>query len=139
MKKNIHLFSCLLFLFLGISATAQNLQLTVRYSIPNTRYEVYALPSTSNATFFWGPSQISIVVPASVPNADLVITSVEAGAWDDNSNAFAPGAAPGSDFHGLGSLGAPVNFIRWTREIDFPFYPTRWWLRRWYSPLQQWL
>ncbi|HOY18099.1 MAG TPA: hypothetical protein PLC89_12410, partial [Haliscomenobacter sp.] len=63
MKKTL-LFFLFTFLVSSISLLAQNLQLTVRYNLALARYEVYALPSASNATFFWGPSQISIVVPA---------------------------------------------------------------------------
>ena len=120
MKKTILFVVYLLFLS-SIPMLAQNLQLTVRYNLALSRYEVYALPSSSNGSFFWGPSQISLVVPAAIPDADLVITSVEAGAWDDNSNAFAPGAAPGSDFHGVGSLGAPVNFTSGVEKLIFHF------------------
>ncbi|TXB61324.1 Ig-like domain-containing protein, partial [Phaeodactylibacter luteus] len=45
-----------------------------------------------------------------MPDAAFVVTSVAAGSWADNSRIYAPVSAPGSDFHGLGSLGAPVDF-----------------------------
>ena len=80
MKKSLQLLTTLGLVLLGGVLFGQNLEFTLRYNIPLARYEVYARPSVTNATFAWGPSQISIVAPAVVPDAAFTITSVSAGA-----------------------------------------------------------
>ena len=106
---------------LGGVLFGQNLEFTLRYNIPLARYEVYARPSSTNATFAWGPSQISIVAPAIVPDAAFTITSVSAGAWQDNSIIIAPTVTPGFDYHGVGSLGAPTNLVMNVEKLIFHF------------------
>ncbi|MGH1434589.1 MAG: hypothetical protein ACRBG0_09035, partial [Lewinella sp.] len=119
MKKFLQLF--LLFV-LGISALqAQDLEFTLRYDLGNERYEVYVRPTADVANFFWGPSQISIVAPASVADVPFVVTSVAAGAWIDNSQVYAPAADPGSDFHGVGSLGASTVLTAGQETLIFYF------------------
>ncbi|MCR9103260.1 MAG: HYR domain-containing protein, partial [bacterium] len=80
------------------------------------RYELYALPDQTG-TVGIGPSQISVVAPAITPDAPFNVTSVAAGSWLDNTQNFGPAAAPGSDFHALGSLGAPVDFTAGVEEL----------------------
>ena len=104
-----------------LGAQSPNLQLTLRYNPFLTRYEVYALPDANQPTFNWGPAQISVVAPASIPDAPFNVTSVAGGAWLDNSLIFAPAAAPGSDFHGIGSLGAPTTFTANVEKLIFHF------------------
>jgi hypothetical protein len=104
-----------------LGAQSPNLQLTLRYNPFLTRYEVYALPDANQPNFNWGPAQISVVAPASVPDAPFNVTSVAGGAWQDNSIIFAPAAAPGSDFHGIGSLGAPTTFTSNVEKLVFHF------------------
>ncbi|WP_211356931.1 hypothetical protein [Phaeodactylibacter luteus] len=107
------LFS-LLFTLLGalfLQAQSVSLELTLRYNVLEERYEVYALPDGTEPSFFWGPSQITVVAPTAVDDAAFTVTSVEAGPWSDNSRIYAPAADPTVDFHGMGSLGAPVSFV----------------------------
>ena len=97
------------------------LQLNLRYNLALTRYEVYALPSATQNVFNWGPSQISIVAPASVPNAAFTVTLVAGGAWQDNSQIYAPSIDPAHDFHGVGSLGAITPLVQGVEKLIFHF------------------
>ena len=121
MKRLLQLLTTLGFVLLGGVLYGQNLEFTLRYNIPLARYEVYARPTATNATFAWGPSQVSIVAPAIVPDAAFTITSVSAGAWQDNSLIFAPTVTPGFDYHGIGSLGAPTNLSMNVEKLIFHF------------------
>ncbi|MBK9488883.1 MAG: cadherin domain-containing protein [Haliscomenobacter sp.] len=121
MKKSLQLLTTLGLVLLGGVLFGQNLEFTLRYNIPLARYEVYARPSATNATFAWGPSQISIVAPAVVPDAAFTITSVSAGAWQDNSIIIAPTVTPAFDYHGVGSLGAPTNLVMTVEKLIFHF------------------
>jgi CshA-type fibril repeat protein len=105
----------------SLFAQAPNLEFNLRYSTALSRYEVYARPTLTQPTFNWGPSQISVVAPASVADAPFNVTSVVGGAWLDNSNVYAPAAAPSSDFHGIGSLGAPTSFTANVEKLIFHF------------------
>jgi hypothetical protein len=103
MTKQIALLIGML-IMTGYALSAQNLDFSVRYNFMESRYEVYALPDDSSPSFFWGPSQISVVVPATVTDAPFAVTSVAGGAWQDNSDVYAPAVTPGFDYHGVGSL-----------------------------------
>lgn len=104
-----------------LSAQIPDLQLTVRYNPTFTRYEVFALPNASQSVFNWGPSQISVVLPASVPDEALTIVSVAGGSWQDNSRIYAPLVMPGKDFHGIGTLGATTSLIQNVEKMIFYF------------------
>jgi len=104
-----------------IQAQAPNLELTLRYNNTLNRYEVYARPDATRANFFWGPSQISVVAPTAVPDAPFLVTSIAAGAWQDNSLIYAPTIDPANDYHGIGSLGAPINFTAGVETLIFHF------------------
>jgi Secretion system C-terminal sorting domain len=109
-------------LFIGtVSGQAPNLVLTLRYNLTFARYEVFALPDATQSVFNWGPSQISIVVPNSVPDEAFPIVSASGGAWQDNSRIYAPAVAPGFDFHGVGSLGAVTQLISGVEKLIFHF------------------
>lgn len=118
-------FLCLLTFFVvllsGTSLLGQNIELTLRYNLTLARFEVYALPDATIPAFTWGPSQITIVVPASVPNNAITITSVNGGAWLDNSRVYAPGADPAHDFHGVGTLGAITDLVSGQEILLFYF------------------
>jgi hypothetical protein len=113
----------LLFSAFGLCAFAQGtVELTVRWSTTANRYEVYARPSFTQANFPWGPSQISVVVPNSAPNASLAVSSVAAGAWSDASKVYAPTPAqPTNDFHGVESSGAAINLTAGQESLIFTF------------------
>lgn len=106
----------------SMAIRAQNkIDLTLRYSIALSRYEVYAKPNFSQTNFLWGASQVSVVTPSSVSNAAFNIVSSAAGQWQDNSQVYSPSAASSSDFHGIGSLGAAVNLTTGQETLLFYF------------------
>ena len=101
------LFTVLFLLLYIVKLSAQNFELNIRFNAIEDRYEVYALPDLTNSNFFWGPSQITVVVPESVvDNPFNPVTSVTAGQWADNTQVYAPAADPTSDFHSFSSFGA---------------------------------
>jgi hypothetical protein len=97
--------------FMSFTSFAQGtIDLSVKWNSALSRYEVYARPNFSSPSFTWGISQITVVVPASAPDALLTINSVNAGGWSLNasSQVFAPAASPNNDFNGVLSSGQPV-------------------------------
>ncbi|TXF89114.1 hypothetical protein FUA23_11405, partial [Neolewinella aurantiaca] len=120
MKKILPVIAILVILSTWIQA--QDLEFTLRYNADDDQYEVYTLPASTATTFFWGPSQISIVAPAEVADAPFAITSVASGAWEDNSQIYGPAVSPDSDFHGVGTLGAPVSLTAGEETLLF-FFP----------------
>lgn len=121
MRRLLHLLALFVGMLLGTTLLGQNIELTLRYNLVLSRFEVYARPDATNAGFTWGPSQISLVVPAAVPNSAITMTSVNAGAWLDNSRVYAPAADPVHDFHGVGSLGAVTNLVNGQETLLFYF------------------
>lgn len=116
------LFTVFLLLIAAFNSYAQSqIDLTLRYNIAQSRYEVYARTTFSQTDFLWGSSQISVVTPASVGNAPFVVSSLEAGGWDDSSPAYAPTAAPSLDFHGIGSPGRKITFVANQEKLLFTF------------------
>lgn len=108
-------------MLLGFSTWAQSLEFTLRYNIPLARYEVYVRPTTTNAAFTWGSSQISIVAPAAVPNSAFTVTPVAAGGWRDNSRIFAPTVTPAFDYHAIGSTGETTDLEMGVEKLIFYF------------------
>lgn len=113
----------LFFVGLTLQGYSQNLiDLTLRYSAAQNRYEVYARPTFTQAQFNWGSSQVSIVTPAtSVSNTAFTVTSYFGGSWDDASQVYAPLSAPGSDFHGISSQGKKVDLVANQELMLFSF------------------
>lgn len=115
-------FLSFIFSVIGLLASAQGtIQLTVRWNTTANRYEVFAKPSFTLNNFNWGPSQISVVVPNSAPDASFTVTSIAAGAWSDNSKVYAPAALSTNDFHGVESNGAQINLTANTESLIFAF------------------
>ncbi|MHA3786584.1 Ig-like domain-containing protein [Flavobacterium hauense] len=101
---------------------SQQIDLTLKYVSANNVYEVYARPSfTQNNFFFGGGSQITVLLPASVSNVGIGVTSVNGGPWVDNSQIYAPAADAAHDFHGIATNGAMVNFTAGTELLLFRF------------------
>ncbi len=114
--------SLVFFLTVAFTSYGQNqVDLTLRYNIAQSRYEVYAKPTFSQVDFLWGSSQISVVTPGSVANAAFVVASYDGGGWDDNSPVFAPTAAPSLDFHGIGSSGKKITLVANQEKLLFSF------------------
>jgi hypothetical protein len=120
MKKRITFFIAIL-IMTSSALFAQNLEFSIRYNLMESRYDVYALPDASNPSFFWGPSQISVVVPGTVEDIPFSVTSVTGGAWQDNSDVYAPAVTPSFDYHGVGSLGASTPLQAGVELLIFHF------------------
>lgn len=109
---------------MSMASFAQNkIDLTVKWNAAQNRYEVYAKPNFTNATFTWGSSQITVVVPASAPDKILNLNSVNAGGWvvSDYNQVFAPVADATHDFHAVQSSGQPVALTANTETLLFYF------------------
>ncbi len=119
MKK---IFLSIVFSVFAVGAFAQGtIELTVRWNLTANRYEVFAKPNFTQNSFPWGTSQITVVVPSSSPNQSLVITSIAAGAWTDNSKIYAPSAQAISDFHGVESSGSSISLTSGVESLIFAF------------------
>lgn len=116
------IYSFIFLLVVVINGYAQNsIDLTLRYNIAQSRYEVYAKPNFTQANFLWGSSQITVVTPASVTDASFTVSPLVAGSWSDSSPTYAPLAAPGSDFHGIGSNGQATSLTANQEILLFTF------------------
>lgn len=101
---------------------AQDIQFTVKFDPPNCTYGVYATPDFTQSNFFVaGGTQLTVVVPASVEDSGLLVTTVNGGAWADNSIVYAPAASPANDFHAITSNGSPMNFTNGVEVLLFTF------------------
>ncbi|MGF7216722.1 hypothetical protein GGR92_002889 [Spirosoma lacussanchae] len=114
--KKVLLTICLL--SLSLVGMAQTVDYTLRYDIPKARYEVYARPNFTQSQYNWGSAQVSVVTPSSLANAAFTVTSVAAGGWTDNSQAY---DVQGSDFHGVGSTGLKVDLTANQETLLFHF------------------
>ena len=101
---------------------AQDVELTIKFDEEECMYGVYARPDFSNADFFVaGGSQITVVLPESITNTVLNITNEAGGPWSDNSQIYAPAAAPGLDFHAISSNGSELDFTAGEEILLFTF------------------
>ena len=111
-RPNLYLalfFFCLI-TNLGIGH-AQDIDFTLRYNTTDDQYEVFGKSNNSYPNFFvGGGSQLSIILPANIPNNALIINTVTGGLWTDNSQIFAPAATPEFDYHGIASNGSFMNW-----------------------------
>lgn len=115
MKK---VFIVLSFLSLALTSVAQRVDYTLRYSIPQSRYEVYARPTFTQAQYNWGSAQVTVVTPTAVADSPFTISSVAAGGWADNSDIY---GVQSSDFHGIGSTGLKVDLVSGVETLLFTF------------------
>jgi len=112
MRKNLHSILFLLLICSGLTLSAQDIDFTVRFNATAGNYEVYALPDFSDPAYFvGGGTQISLVLPNSISDAPLAITTVNGGFWTDNSQVYAPTADPAHDFHGIASNGSIISLV----------------------------
>ncbi len=123
MKKVI--LSIALSIVAFMSYAQNNIQLTVRWSSSNSRYEVYARPNFTQTSLNLSNSQVSVVVPASVADSRLIVTSVAGGTWSEPTTGgavYAPSAQASNDFHAVGNgTGAPVGVTSGTELLLFTF------------------
>ncbi|XZF14010.1 hypothetical protein ACTHGU_19700 [Chitinophagaceae bacterium MMS25-I14] len=125
MKRKLLLFA-LAILSGYFSATAQQMDFRVVYNAATSQYEVYLKPTFTNGAFrFATGSQLTLLLPASAPNAPVTITSSLAGGpWTNNSQVYAPAAQPANDFQSIVSGGAGTFAINSGTEVEiFTFVP----------------
>lgn len=109
-------------LCLSVPVLAQHpVTLRLTYNSDQNRYEVYAKPEFTAKQYTWGPSQVSVVLPAEVADAPISARSTSAGQWLDQSMVYAPGAAPSSDFHGFATPGGKVDVVAGEEVLLFDF------------------
>src|SRR5690606_13872442 len=123
MKNLIHTILILTTMLLGTTHTfAQDVELTIKFDRGTCEYGVYARPDFTNADFFVaGGSQITIVVPESIVNSQLTVTSATGGPWSDSSQIYAPASASSLDFHAISSNGSSVDFTAGQETLLFTF------------------
>jgi hypothetical protein len=95
--------------------------LRLAFNADQNRYEVYAKPTFTAPNYTWGPSQVSVVLPADVADGSLAVRSTEAGLWLDQSAVFAPASAPNDDFHGFASQGGKTDLVANEEHLLFDF------------------
>ncbi|MVM31631.1 hypothetical protein GO755_16410 [Spirosoma sp. HMF4905] len=107
---------------LCLPALAQSkVALRMGFNAEQNRYEVFAQPNFSAKNFIWGPSQISVVLPANQSKDRLSIRSTSAGTWSDNSVVNHPQADPNSLFHGITGSGGKLDMIAGNEYLLFDF------------------
>ncbi len=122
MRRLLQLAISMILVFSFFKLEGQDIEFTLKYNEADDRYEVYALPNASNASYFvGGGSQISLVLPESIGNTPLAITTVNGGIWTDNSRIFAPAADPVHDFHAIASSGSFINLTVGEELLLFHF------------------
>lgn len=119
LMKKILLFSA--FLVMGTLSAQQDIDFTIKYDDTNARYEIYAKSNFTENGFTWGPSQISVLVPADFPDQALLVTSYAGGSWGDNSIVYAPSASSSFDFHGISTGGQLTNFVANEEKLVLSF------------------
>jgi len=122
-RPNLYLASLFFYLITNTSIVqAQDIDFTLRYNITDNQYEVFGKSNNSYPNFFvGGGSQLSIILPESVPNTPLFINTVAGGIWTDNSQIFAPSATPLVDYHGIASNGSFMDFVFGEETLLFTF------------------
>ena len=99
----------------------KKIELSIKYSQEDDTYAVYAKPNFTKRDFTWGPSQVTIVLPASIANEKLRIRNIDGGAWEDNSLIFSPEVDANKDFHGFASSGNKTDLVENNESLLFYF------------------
>lgn len=122
-RPNLNLALFILCFLTNISiGYTQDLDFTLRYNTADNQYEVFGRANNSQPNFFvGGGSQLSIVLPETVPNSPLIINTVAGGLWTDNSQIFAPAATPNVDYHGIASNGSFMDWVFGEEILLFTF------------------
>lgn len=95
--------------------------LRLSFNTDQNRYQVYAKPDFTAKNFTWGPSQVTVVLPAELADQPLSIRSTNVGSWADNSVVYAPASALKSDFHGMTTPGGKVDMVAGQEVLLFDF------------------
>lgn len=119
--KKVWFLSLIQLAFLSI-VYCQDIDFTLKYNHAENQYEVYALPNFSQEMFFvGGGSQLSLVLPADIPDNRILIETVAGGPWLDNSQVYKPQTNTTSDFHGIASNGSPIQLEKDVEKLLFTF------------------
>lgn len=120
LKTGIYLLSMLLS-FNGLAYSQQKIKLNVKYNSEDNTYGIYAKANFSKRNFLWGPSQITLIFPAYLPDEKLRVKNLDGGTWEDNSLVFAPEIDPKHDFHGFASAGNKTDLVENIETLLFYF------------------
>ncbi|MEZ0484678.1 hypothetical protein [Fibrella aquatica] len=112
---------CLLIGSVCLGQNSPQISVRISFNTETNRYEVVARPNFSSRNFAWGPSQVSVVLPAEIADQTLSIRSVNAGSWSDNSVVYGPAAAKDRDFHGITSQGEKLDLVAEQDYVLFDF------------------
>jgi len=105
-----------------LPAKAQpQIALRLAFNAEQNQYEVFATPNFSARNFTWGPSQVSVVLPAGQSADRLPVKSTVAGSWTDNSIIVQPQSAPKALFHGITSPGGKLDMRAGEEFLLFDF------------------
>lgn len=122
MKKKITFLTTFGVLFFSAVLFGQSIDFTLKYNTSANLYEVYGRADFTETNYFvGGGTQISIVLPSSVPNEVLNINTINGGLWADNSQAYNPIITPDIDYHGIASNGALMDWTPNEEILLFTF------------------
>ncbi|OIN58098.1 hypothetical protein [Arsenicibacter rosenii] len=121
MKKNLIGLVVVAWLCSLYAVAQPKIVLRMAFNAEQNRYAVFARPNFSANQFAWGPSQVSVVLPAEVADQSVSARSTNIGVWSDNSRVFAPEAVPGVDFHGFTTQGGKVDLVAGDEFLLFDF------------------
>lgn len=116
--KTIPLVLCWIGVCLSASGQSK-VALRMAYNAEQNQYEVFARPNFSARNFTWGPSQVSVALPAGQTKYSLSVRSQQAGTWADNSIATPAGAT--AVFHGITTAGAKLDMVSGQENLLFAF------------------
>jgi hypothetical protein len=99
----------------------KGIELTLKYNAESEKYEVYAKANFTKKDFLLGPSQITLILPASVGDEKLRIFNSDGGTWEDNSTVFSPTVTNTVDYHAISTLGAKTDLVEGNESLLFYF------------------
>jgi hypothetical protein len=119
MKQIFKIFTFLTFLIIAKPTNAQlglevNWTMFLSYDSVTNTYNVYGISDTSSSgPFGWAiaSSQITVLIPDSLPNVPLAITSVQFGGWSDVVDNYNCPSGGGFDYHSIATTSAPTQHI----------------------------
>ena len=118
--KPIYLFLCCVGLYLP-SVAQPKVSLRLAFNAEQNQYEVFARPNFSATNFPWGPSQVSVVLPAGQSKYGLAVRSQNAGTWSDNSIVAPSPASANAVFHGISTGGGKLDMVSGEEQLLFTF------------------
>ncbi len=119
MKQFLKLFTVMVLLGFSKPVKAQlglevHWTMFLSYDTLTSTYNVYGISDTSSSgPFGWAiaSTQITVLVPDSLPNVPLSITSVQFGGWSDVVANYNCPNGGGFDYHSISTISAPTQHI----------------------------